>query len=573
MIDEKIGNPSLFTGRKKELRFFLNWIDRIKPKYSKSMAILSRRKTGKTALMQRLYNLTFEKNDGVIPFYYEIKESRQWLMSFSIDFLLTFMMQYIAYKSRNSDYLKLITLDSVTKAVKNEGIDHLLDYIEAIKEYQNSEYVDLMWSLAIDAPRKIASHTDERVVQIIDEFQYLNRFMYWDQFKKNRAVDLAGSYLHTAEYKNAPLLVSGSWVGWLMDDLMRLLPGRFIISNFGNIPEDESIEMVYKYASVENVPISYQSACIIAALTEGNPFYISSLFYSQCPNKDFSSQAGILKTLNFETFNEQGIIKGTWNEYIQSAINRINDVDGKKIVLYVCKNRHKEITREEIRNDLKLSMSDQELEKRMKAFVKSDIIEKGTTCFDYKAVQDNIFDKVFRGFYEKEINGFDPKSIQNDYKKLYQQLMGKYNQNKGKFCEYTIIDHLKYRAHLKNKQYKAMFENLPQDFGFVNYQTVWSYSVSPVYQRDFQIDIFARASHNDYSLIGEVKNRRSKFSIKEAEIFIKKAKELQTLEKIERVVLFIFSSSGFFKNTLKYLKNNHIAWSSNEKLITHPLTR
>jgi len=79
-LKEKIGNPDLFTGRKKELAFFLKWIEGIKKEISPSMAILSRRKTGKTAILQRLYNLTFEHNDRVIPFYYEIKERPIWML-------------------------------------------------------------------------------------------------------------------------------------------------------------------------------------------------------------------------------------------------------------------------------------------------------------------------------------------------------------------------------------------------------------------------------------------------------------------------------------------------------------
>ena len=79
-LKEKIGNPELFTGRKKELAYFLNWIDRTERELSKSTAILSRRKTGKTALLQRLFNTVFEKNGGVIPFYYEIGEGDRWLV-------------------------------------------------------------------------------------------------------------------------------------------------------------------------------------------------------------------------------------------------------------------------------------------------------------------------------------------------------------------------------------------------------------------------------------------------------------------------------------------------------------
>jgi len=64
---------------------------------------------------------------------------------------------------------------------------------------------------------------DEILIQMIDEFQYLNRFIYRDEACTNLYVDLAGTYFHTAEYKTAPLLISGSWVGWLMRDLSKML--------------------------------------------------------------------------------------------------------------------------------------------------------------------------------------------------------------------------------------------------------------------------------------------------------------------------------------------------------------
>ncbi|MCP4404884.1 MAG: hypothetical protein GY801_47235 [bacterium] len=57
-ICRKIGKPERFTGRKHELTFHLKRIERIKQESSLSSAILSRRKTGKTALLQRLYNHT-----------------------------------------------------------------------------------------------------------------------------------------------------------------------------------------------------------------------------------------------------------------------------------------------------------------------------------------------------------------------------------------------------------------------------------------------------------------------------------------------------------------------------------
>lgn len=51
-LKERIGKPDLFTGRKKELAYFLKWIADIKQEKSQSTALMARRKMGKTAVME-----------------------------------------------------------------------------------------------------------------------------------------------------------------------------------------------------------------------------------------------------------------------------------------------------------------------------------------------------------------------------------------------------------------------------------------------------------------------------------------------------------------------------------------
>ncbi|MBF0449962.1 MAG: hypothetical protein HQK75_04610 [Candidatus Magnetomorum sp.] len=568
-LKEKIGNPALFTGRKKELDSLLKWIEKIKLEISKSKAIISRRKTGKSALMQRLFNIVFEQNDKVVPFYFEIKEYHQWIGDFSKQFFFAFIHQYLAFQSRNPEYLNYYvhTYAMLKTSAKKEGLDYLVKHIEYFEYSENKGEVDLLWEIARESPRTIAQYKDERVLQMIDEFQFINRYIFRDQACKDRISELAGSYLHTAEYKNAPLLVSGSWVGWLMDDLNKMLPGRFTIYDFNNMPKHEAIEMALNYAEIEQIPTTYKTACIIADLTEGNPFYISTLFQSEYPDKNFSTEKGILDTLNFETFDKRGMILGTWMEYIGSATDRINDINGKKIILYLCKNKDKEVTRDEIQNDLKLSMKNGELEKRLKAFVKSDIINQGTTDFDYQAVQDNIFDKVFRGMYQKEIDGFTPEKIKNEYRVLYKKLQGEYNKYKGEFSEYVIMNHLKHRAYKQNDFYISMMNNLPDDFKFVEYFSIWSYSASPAYKKDLQVDILATAKDDAYSLVGEVKNRKTKFSLKEAKTFLTKASDVKQLENVSKAIVFVFSAGGFYQNTIRFFNDNGIAWSDDKRFL------
>ena len=576
-LEERIGNPDLFTGRKEELAYFLKWINDIKEQKSQSTSLMARRKMGKTALMERLFNITFYKNDGVIPFYYEIKEINMWIVDFCQDFFLTFIYQYIACKTRNRMYLKPdqgSNFDEIARIAKKEGLDYLTGIIENTAYAAAHKKIDLLWNIVREAPQTIAFRQKEFIVQMIDEFQFLNAKIYRDKELDKLQYDLAGGYLSTAESKIAPLLVSGSWVGWLMKELNTMLPARFRHKFLKNMPENEALEMLYKYSRFFDAPVTEETAYLLIRLTEGSPFYISAVFRSDYPGKDLTTIDGLTRTLEFETLDDRGIIKSTWMEYVASAFPQINDQNAKNIVLHLCKHRDRELTRKDLLDELKLEMSDSELEKKLKALVKADIINQGQTNYDYQGVRDNIFDKVFRGVYEKEIREFDVRVIGKEYseeleklKKQYNSLLGKYNCQKGYFAEYLILEQLKLHARKNNDLLKSITRYLPEDFDFCDYSRVWRYDSSPEYARSFNVDIFARSqSPADYSIIGEVKSREiKKFSKDEVIEFQGKFAEVKKLENIDRAVGFIFSRCGFTKEADTYCKEKGIACSEDER--------
>jgi hypothetical protein len=576
-LKERIGKPELFTGRKQELSYFLKWITDIKDEKSQSTAVMARRKMGKTAIMERLFNITFFKNDGVIPFYYEIKENDVWVVDFCQDFFLTFIYQYIAFKTRQTQYLAPEGESDFEKAgavAKKEGLDYLTGFIESAAHAVRHKKVDILWNIARETPRKIAFRENEFIVQMIDEFQFFNAMIYWDKAKKNLAKNLAGGYLSTAESKIAPLLVSGSWVGWLMDELNNMLPSRFRYKYLKNMPEDEAVEVLFKYSRFFDIPVTEETAFSLVRITEGNPFYISSVIRSDYPDKDLTSFDGLAGTLEFETLDDQGLIKSSWMEYMGKAFPKINDQNAKNMVLHLSKHRDREWTRDELREALHLEMTDADLEKKLKALVKADIINKGSSFYCYRGVNDNIFDKVFRGVYDEEIRKFGAKVIRAEYNdqskkenKRYKQLLGKYNNAKGYYAEFLILNRLLYHARKSNELLKSMTRYLPGDFDFCDYSRVWKYHSSPEYAKVFTVDIFARSlDADDYSIIGEVKNREvKKFSIEEIKDFQLKFAEIKKLENLERVVGFIFSRAGFTAEAEGYCREKGIACSEDER--------
>ncbi|MCK4765711.1 MAG: hypothetical protein KAW12_26160 [Candidatus Aminicenantes bacterium] len=576
-LKERIGKPELFTGRKEELTYYLDWINDIKDEKSQSTAMLARRKMGKTAIMERLFNITFYKNDGVIPFYYEVRENKIWLVDFCIDFCLTFVYQYIAFKSRKHEYLGPFEKGNLTRAKQTavkEGLEYVVELINGVEDAVQNERDGILWEIVREAPKIMAFRQDEFIVQMIDEFQFINGMVCLDKNLEKPVKNLAGGYLSTAESKIAPLLVSGSWVGWLMKELNSLLPARFRYKFLRNMPEDEAVEMLYKYSRFFNVPVTEETAYLLTGLAEGSPFYISAVMRSNCPGKDLTTTGGLIRTLEFETLDDEGTIKSSWLEYVSSAFPQINDRNAKNIVLHLSKHRDRELTRQELIEELNLDMTDGELEKKLKALVKADIINQGGSNFRYRGVNDNIFDKVFRGVYEEEIREFDAKVIKKEYseefeklKKKYYSLLGKLNYQKGYFAEYLLLDQLRLHARRNNELLKSITRYLPEGFDFCNYSRVWKYDSSPGYAGRISIDIFARArSAGDYSIIGEVKSRDvRKFSKEEAAEFEKKYTQVKKLEDIEYAVGFVFSRSGFTKEAEEYCREKGIACSEDER--------
>ncbi|MCP4153125.1 MAG: hypothetical protein GY757_35665, partial [bacterium] len=349
----------------------------------------------------------------------------------------------------------------------------------------------------------------------------------------------------------------------MMKLLIMMLPARFKYKSLGNMPENEAAEMVFKYSRFFDVPVSEETVYLITHITEGSPFYLSSVLRSEYPDKDLTTVDGLTGTMEFETLDDRGTIKTTWLEYVKTAFSKVNDRNAKRIVLHLCKHNDQELTRKQLLDELELEMSDKELEEKLEALVKADIINQGASNFRYRAVDDNIFDKVFRGVYQDEIEHFDPGQIKKEYRnsfeelnKKYLSLQGKYHSQSGHFAEYLILEQLKYRAYKKNDYFKSITRNLPVDFNFCEYSRVWRYDASPEYGREFNVDVFARsADPGEYSIIGEVKSRESKkFSKAEVATFERKFAEVKELENIERAVGFIFSRCGFTKEAEAYCR-------------------
>ena len=316
-LAEEIGDARFFMGRELEMRFYLDWVEKTKLLHSKSQALLSRRKMGKTALVQRLFNIIYSRNDAqVVPFFFRVLERPLVTAAFGFEFYRAFLNQYLAFRKRMPELINNPRRLADLKELAKDDVFICRD-IEAIEDYAAS-IPESVWTHAQSAPHRFATSNNIRIIQIIDEFQYMNRFVYDDR-RPDTQVDLCHSYMGLAESKYAPLLVTGSYIGWLTT-ILNHMTARFEDRKLGPLRDQEALASVYNYAALTEQEVNESTAAYITEVTYNDPFYISQLIRTSKEDLDLTTREGVRAALQYETTFGEGFIASVWMEYIAEGI-------------------------------------------------------------------------------------------------------------------------------------------------------------------------------------------------------------------------------------------------------------
>jgi hypothetical protein len=574
-LEERIGEPSLFCGRKKQMALLMNWVEMIPRKMAKSRALLGRRKSGKSVIMQRLFNILWNQNGSVIPFYLEVQDSEQWVLEFIDVYYRTFMSQYLSFKTRtvldfeNRPWNFLILLEMA----KELNDKNALKDINYFQEYLEKEQIGQAINWAFSAPGVFAGKENVFFLVMIDEIQYMTEYVFYDKERKIKARRLPGAYHGLVESKVAPMLVSGSYVGWMVKMMREIFVGGRLKQTpiSSKLTVDEGLEAVYRYAKFNQVEVTDESAIIINRLTQSDPFYIASLLRSDWEQRDFSTPDGVIKTLDYEIKNRKGELFGTWSEYIYLTIKAVNDKHAKKILLFLSKERHKEFTRDEISEYIEHQLSESALEEKLRTLAYDNLISQGTNNFRYCGIPDDILDLIFRDLYQEEIDNEKP-NIAGELKtkvaaleKEKKSLQGALNELKGRMLELMVFRDLnKYRGkpienfRQKVRPIKKNAKELKNQVSFVSasqFEIIWTnYHIQLPQSTVIELDVLASGEDTKscWALVFEVKNRQEAHppSQIEAQSFVGKVKRVkQWLAQKEKEILFVcpvyLSAKGF----------------------------
>ncbi len=554
-LEEKIGDPELLVGRDREFENFGRWIANIPKRLSKSRVILARRKSGKTSFVQRIFNRLWSGNGEVIPFYLDIPESKMWYPDFAVDYYRAFASQYISFLERDASLIgRPLSLEEIRAYGAGNSIKPLVDDVNFfVQERGPGGFHFSVWKTASSAPHVFASLYKKRFLVILDEFQNLARYVYPDpNFQTAPIETLPGSFHSLSESKIAPMLVTGSYVSWLIDIAGKYLEAGRLSEIYMDpyLTPEKGLEAVYRYAEHFGEPVTNETAVMINELCMSDPFFISCVVQSNCPDRNLMAAEGVAETVGYEITDRRSEMSRTWGEYIQLTLAKVNDRHAKMILLHLSKNSDRYWTPEELRKALSLEISADEIRKRLDLLVEADVIEWGSADIDFRGLQDGTLNLILRNRFGKEIATFVPppdlrREFREEVERLRKErdrLQGALNHLTGKVAEIQLASAFRSR---KRFSLSDFFDGVG-DTARLN--IVSSKCRVPLLREDgkrMELDVVAESACGRV-VLAEVKKWKRPVGRAEVEDFAEKV-TLFSGQHPERTILPVFLSLGGFR--------------------------
>jgi hypothetical protein len=561
-LPETIGNPDLFVGREEEFKYLYTFLERIPKRLTTSTVILARRKSGKTAILERVFNILWSNPDmGVIPVFIGMRDAGIWIQEFAIKYYQAFASQCISYFERNPAFIsELLSLDDIRKYGLEKDLPFFVRNTDNIKQYIEDKMQGMVWDIASSAPHRFSVLHDKRVLVIIDEFQYLNSHIFTDQGLTNLYESTPGTFHALVESKYAPMLVSGSYVSWMLQLMEEYLEAgrleQFYISPY--LKPDEGLQAVYRYAEHYNKPLTNETAEQINTLCKSDPFFI---YYTikNCPENALQTQSGVIDAVYSELTGKHSRMAKVWAEYINKTVDKINDLYAKKILLHLCKFNEKTWTPESLKNELGIELSKKEIHIRLEQLLEADLIEDGGSDIEYQGLTDGTLYLVLRHRFEKEIEQHKP-DFKTDFQKQIDQLekekkslRGRLSQLVGKFAEYQLATDMRTRKRFSLSVY---FSDIKERKTL----NIIDVKLHVKFQRDdgkeMEIDIMAMSDCNRAVLI-EVKKWKNKVGVQVIRDFIEKTNVYQRQTK-KIIISAILAAGGFSAQAKKLCQEKKV---------------
>ncbi|MCP4349599.1 MAG: hypothetical protein GY795_29310 [Desulfobacterales bacterium] len=427
-LEDIVGD--LFVNRHEELELYWDWAASIPNRILNSNALIGRRRTGKTAILIKLFNRLFTEQDRVMPVFitfahYLHRKRPIDAYEFIREYFTGYVKSYAAFRYRRSDFLE----PGVSMEVARKFLEDSNDSI-ALWWFENYDYVikdsiphtALQW--VINIPRSVARQNNIPTAMIVDEFQVLTNVHFSQQgFYR----DITDSFQWAVDTKWAPILVSGSAVSLLVGEALGgLLSGRVRCNYLAPLTKEYAHDLVFRLGKVAGITVNEELAEAVWQMTGGYPYSIYGLITSPSQAiRKYPSLDALEEVMLFELTNRHGILWQHFNEEFEKYSTVLNaSQTTKKIMFWAVKYPDQQIDADRIADEL--NIDEETVKDALKKLYQVDIVNKiGWTLFEGPG--DPMLRRYIEYNYRLEVEKLGPAEAAKDWRKEYRQLQGRVN--------------------------------------------------------------------------------------------------------------------------------------------------
>ena len=358
------------------------------------------------------------------------------------------------------------------------------------------------------------------------------------------------------------MLVTGSYVGWLIEIAGRYLEGGRLSEIYMDpyLTPEKGLEAVYRYAECFGEPVTNETVVLIGELCMSDTFFISCVMQSSYERRDLTTAEGVADTVNHEITDRYSEMSRTWGEYIQLTLARVNDRHAKAILLHLSRHSDRYWTPGEIREALSLDIGAGRIREKLDLLVEADVIEWGSSDIQFRGLRDGTLNLILRSRFEEEIGTFAPdlrKEFHEEIRRLGKErdrLRGALANLTGRVAEMQIASAFRSR---KRFALSDFFSGVT-DTARLNITDVrCGVPIQRDDGRNMELDVVAESDCGRV-VVAEVKKWRTPVRRNITEDFSEKAGIFSQQNPGRTVIPAFLSMGGFTKDALEFCRTRGI---------------
>ncbi|MEM7531101.1 MAG: ATP-binding protein [Chloroflexota bacterium] len=443
---EEIGDQ-WFINRQEYLDFFWNWANSVPLPGGFSIAFAGLRRTGKTAILHRVFNRLFHEQDRVMPVFitfepYLYRTEKITTYEFAEHYFLSYLRSYLAFEYKRPDIHNPLWKFRNLREFADEKqdkitLDLIADYDLSVEDTSPRNRFPSMElaSWAINLPKGIAGVYHKPTAVFIDEFQILADVYDPDH---DRVIPLTNYYQKPSESLVAPMVVSGSSVSLLLGRATSgALSGRLKTRMLGPLDEGHAVDMVRVLGRQLNIEPTEEFIYATCKLTQGYPFAIESLMTSASPATwDYPKLSALDEVVRFELTHPQGELFKHYNAEFHKYSKLLNDGQTtKKVMFWATQYPNTRVKVKDVAE--KIGVKPQEVQEALQKLEELDVVQRMTWSV-YHGPTEPMLNRYIKYQYQYEIEELTEEQAGQNIKNDVSSELRKMRNIMGRFAEIVV---------------------------------------------------------------------------------------------------------------------------------------